>query len=203
MINHWDERYAQEAYAYGEEPNAFLQQELQRLTPGNILFPAEGEGRNAVFAARHGWKVWAFDQSTEGRKKALALADKHGVQIDYLVEDYKKLPYQPDQFDVIALIYAHFPTEIKSDIHKHLLQFLKPGGKIIFEAFSKKHLEYVQNNPKVGGPKEAGMLFSAEELQNDFSDFDVQYLKEEIIELSEGLYHNGTGSVMRFIGTKK
>jgi len=47
------------------------------------------------------------------------------------------------------------------------------------------------------------MLFSVEEVQNDFSDFEVHYLKEEEVELSEGLYHNGISSVVRFVGRKK
>lgn len=44
----WDQRYAEEEFAYGEQPNNFLQQQLSLLKPGKILFPAEGEGRNAV-----------------------------------------------------------------------------------------------------------------------------------------------------------
>jgi SAM-dependent methyltransferase len=203
MSNQWDDRYANAAYAYGEAPNIFLKQELDKLKPGKILFPAEGEGRNAVYAATKGWEVSAFDQSIEGQKKALALAAKNNVQIDYLVDDYKNLPYQNDEFDVIALIYAHFPADLKSPIHQHLLPFLKPGGLIIFEAFSKKHLEYVTLNPKVGGPKDINMLFSKEELESDFSEFDFLTLSESEIELNEGLYHNGTGNVMRFVGVKK
>ncbi|NVM67000.1 hypothetical protein FHW88_005321 [Mucilaginibacter sp. SG538B] len=62
----WDQRYAEEEFAYGEQPNNFLQQQLSLLKPGKILFPAEGEGRNAVFAAGLGWAVSAFDISIEG-----------------------------------------------------------------------------------------------------------------------------------------
>lgn len=202
MSNQWDDRYSQEAYAYGETPNLFLKEQLDKLNPGVILFPAEGEGRNAVYAATKDWKVFAFDQSKEGRKKAMLLADKKGVHIDYLVDDYNNLPYATNQFDAIALIYAHFPSNLKSIIHKHLIPFLKPGGTVIFEAFSKSHLEYNSKNPQVGGPKDIDMLFNQKELETDFSSFDIQLMEECEIELNEGLYHNGRGSVMRFIGTK-
>jgi hypothetical protein len=48
MKEFWNERYANEEYAYGEEPNEFFKQELARLQPGRILLPADGEGRNGV-----------------------------------------------------------------------------------------------------------------------------------------------------------
>ena len=47
----WDERYNEENFAYGHEPNVLLKKILDKLPAGKILFPAEGEGRNAVYAA--------------------------------------------------------------------------------------------------------------------------------------------------------
>lgn len=203
MLQHWNERYAQIEYAYGELPNSFLKQELDKLTPGTILFPAEGEGRNAVYAASKGWVSKAFDQSIQGKHKANNLAKSIGVDIDYIVEDIYKLPYIDAEFDVIGLVYAHFPADVKSNFHKHLLRFLKPGGTLIFEAFSKDHLNYSSHNPKVGGPKDIDMLFSLDEIKSDFEGFDIQILEDVEVELSEGLYHNGIGKVIRFVGTKK
>jgi len=62
----WDQRYADSEYVYGTSPNDFFKQELDKLGPGKILLPAEGEGRNAVYAAEKEWDVWVFDQSEEG-----------------------------------------------------------------------------------------------------------------------------------------
>ena len=202
-INRWDERYSQGEYAYGEAPNNYLKNELDKLTPGTILFPAEGEGRNAVYAAINGWDVAAFDISVEGQKKALQLAAKHNVEINYWVGALETLPLAENQFDALALIYAHFPADIKSSYHKTLSSFLHKGGIVIFEAFSKKHIDYIAKNEKVGGPRDIASLFSIEEIQADFSDFDIITLEEVEIELNEGIYHNGTGSVIRFVGKKK
>ena len=56
MKDMWEERYAADEYAYGEEPNAFFKACLDGLpAPGRLLLPGEGEGRNAVYAARQGW----------------------------------------------------------------------------------------------------------------------------------------------------
>lgn len=199
----WNERYAKVEYAYGEHPNRYLEEQLKKLTPGRILFPAEGEGRNAVFAAKLGWKAFAFDISTEGQKKALQLAERNNVTIDYQVGELEKLNYKSDQFDAIALIYAHFPAKIKSQVHKSLDKYLRKGGIIIFEAFSKNHLQYSSENDKVGGPKDIDSLFSIEEVRADFSNYDFLELNEAEVNLSEGLCHNGLGSVIRFVARKK
>lgn len=198
----WDDRYSKEEFAYGKQPNNFLEEQLENLNPKTILFAAEGEGRNAVFAAKLGWKVTAFDISIEGKNKALKFAENNNVTIDYQVGELQTLGFQPQQFDTIALIYAHFPAEIKSLYHKKLETYLRKDGLIIFEAFSKNHLDYIAKNEKVGGPKEIEMLFSIEELKTDFPDYEIILLEEKEIELNEGQFHNGKGSVIRFVGRK-
>lgn len=199
----WNERYANDEYAYGEQPNKYLEEQLKQLPAGSILFPAEGEGRNAVFAAKQGWKVFAFDISLEGQKKAQRLAERNQVTIDYQVGEFEKLNYGAGQFDAIALIYAHFPASIKSNLHKALSKYLRKGGTVIFEAFSKKHLQYLALNEKVGGPKDIDSLFSIEEIRADFADYDFIELAETEVDLNEGLYHNGLGSVIRFVARKR
>ena len=199
----WNDRYSNSAFAYGEEPNNFFKEQIEKLNPGTILLPAEGEGRNAVYAAKLGWKVAAFDISEEGKNKALKLAEANNVKIDYKVGELETLNYQPEQFDAIALIYAHFPAEIKSYLHKTLETYLRKDGIIIFEAFSKKHLEYLAINDKVGGPKDIESLFSTEEIKADYPNYEIIQLEEIEIELNEGLFHNGKGSVIRFVGKKK
>lgn len=199
----WNDRYSKEGFAYGELPNNYLKAQLEQLTPGAILFPAEGEGRNAVFAAKLGWTVSAFDISVEGKKKALRLAETNNVAIDYQVGALQSLNYNTEQFDVLALIYAHFPADIKSIYHQTLDKYLRKNGVVIFEAFSKKHLDYNTRNEKVGGPKDIAMLFSMDEIKADFANYEILELEETEIELNEGLYHNGTGSVIRFVGRKK
>ncbi len=201
-VERWNDRYSKAEFAYGIEPNTYLKEQLEKVIVGTILFPAEGEGRNAVFAARLGWKVSAFDISVEGMKKALQLAAVNNVTIDYQVGELQTLNYTPEQFDVIALIYAHFPAASKSLYLKTLDRYLRRGGLVIFEAFSKRHLEYLAKNEKVGGPKDEASLFSIEELKADFANYEIIELVEKEIELSEGLFHNGKGSVIRFVGRK-
>ncbi len=202
MKEFWNERYSSEDFVYGEQPNDFLKEQLKTLSVGSILFPAEGEGRNAVYAAARGWTVSAFDQSSEAKKKAMRLAAQHNVTLSYEVGTPETLTYAPEQFDVLALIYAHFPADKKSAYHQTLSTYLRPGGTVIFEAFSKGHPDYQRRNPGVGGPKDLAMLFSTDELAADFAGFEVLQLAEQEVELQEGAFHQGTGSVIRLVGRK-
>jgi 2-polyprenyl-3-methyl-5-hydroxy-6-metoxy-1,4-benzoquinol methylase len=199
----WNDRYSNDEFAYGVQPNNYLKEQLEKLAIGTILFPAEGEGRNAVFAATMGWTVSAFDISSEGKNKALKLAATNNVTIDYHVGELQALNYSNEQFDAIALIYAHFPAAIKSIYHQAIEKYLRKGGTIIFEAFSKKHIDYLSKNEKVGGPKDIESLFSIAEINADFANYEIIELAEKEIELNEGLFHNGQGSVIRFTGRKK
>ena len=201
--NVWDNRYRDKAFAYGKEPNDFFRDQLAQLSPGRILMPADGEGRNGVYAATLAWQVTAVDLSTEGQAKALHLAKELGVSIEYIVGDLEYLDFAVESFDAIGLIYAHFLADKKSAVHKKLSRYLKPGGTIIFEAFSKSHLEIKRANPKVGGPGDIDMLFSTEELAADFAHFDIDILRQEEVVNEEGLYHEGKSSVIRFVGKKR
>ncbi|MBU2997910.1 class I SAM-dependent methyltransferase [Cellulophaga baltica] len=199
----WDDRYREKEYAYGIKPNVFFKKEIEKLNISKILFGAEGEGRNAVFTKTLGHDVVAFDISHEAKKKALKLAEQNGVTLDYKVGELPNLGFKPKSFDVIALIYAHFPSIIRQEYHKMLDTLLKPGGYIIFEAFSKNHLKYKMENPKVGGPGDLDVLFSIDELKSDFKNYNIIQLEEKTIELDEGIYHIGQGSVIRFIAKKQ
>ena len=169
MKEFWNDRYAAKEFAYGKEPNVFFRLELDKLDKGKILLPADGEGRNSVYAALNGWTSYACDLSSEGKRKADKLAVQNGVELNYIVGDFGSLAYGMQFFDVIALVYAHFPPEKKHEYHKLVDKYLKVGGTIIFEAFGKEHLNYNSENPKVGGPRDLEMLYSVEEIENDFS----------------------------------
>ncbi len=197
MSEFWNERYALKEYVYGTEPNVFFKNQVTKLSPGKILFPAEGEGRNAVHAARLGWDVYAFDSSIEARKKAYLLAKEHAVGIKYDLNDIETAEYPLDFFDCIVLIFAHFHPFERNYFHNKLLSFLKPGGTIILEGFSKKQLQF-----NSGGPRTVEMLFSEEEIENDFKLLSKLELEESEIILDEGKFHQGSASVIRFVGEK-
>lgn len=197
MSDFWNQKYSTVEYLYGLEPNHFFKNQLQKLNPGRILLPAEGEGRNAVYAAKLGWEVFAFDPSFEGQKKALKLASKYNVTIFYDLKSYQEARYSDNSFDAIALTYAHLPPSLRKTMHENYALWLKPGGSIVLEAFSKEQLHY-----NSGGPKDESMLFSEEELSDDFKNLSSLAVSLEETELNEGPGHQGRAAVIRMVGKK-
>lgn len=204
MKEMWEDRYAADAYAYGIQPNEFFKETLHTFQlKGEVLFPAEGEGRNAVYAAKNGLKTTAFDISNNAKSKALQLAKLEKVTISYEVGDFLKLAFVEKTFDAAVLIYAHFPPPLLAVYHKKIGELIKPNGLVILEGFSKNNLKYREENPAIGGPNAVEMLFSTETIKNDFPNFEIIQLEEVEVTLSEGEFHQGKGSVIRFIGRKK
>jgi SAM-dependent methyltransferase len=193
----WDSRYSAEEYIYGKEPNSYYRSVLDTLEPGHILLPGEGEGRNAVYAAKRGWRVTAFDISIEARRKAEALAKSEGVEISYLTGSFEEISLQAGSFDCIALIYVHMYHADREAYTNKLSGALKHGGTLLMEAFSKRQIE---NNS--GGPKDISMLFSAEEVRKEFSTLGIIELSEQEIILNEGTFHIGKADVIRLRALK-
>lgn len=200
MKEFWNERFAKEEFIYGTEPNFFLKSELDKISKkGKALFPLEGEGRNACYAAKMCWNVEAFDFSIAGKEKAMRLCDSYSVPITYKISKAEDFEFQKDTYDLVVLIYAHVNAKLRKDFHHNVVKSLKPGGQIILEAFHPKQLK---NAYQSGGPKSLEMLYTLDEIKIDFKDLTELKGGELEIELNEGEYHRGKGFVTRLTGVK-
>ncbi|AFN74190.1 SAM-dependent methyltransferase [Melioribacter roseus P3M-2] len=197
MKDLWDKRFSSDEYIYGIEPNEFFKSQLDKLTPGRLLLLGEGEGRNAVYAAALGWKVDAVDFSQSGKIKAERLAAEKKVTINYIVHDLSDYQPEPESYDAAGLFFLHLEEDLRKEVHKKAIDALKKGGRLIMEAFEKEQLEYDS-----GGPKNLSLLYSLEDIAEDFIDLDFEYFAKEIVELNEGKGHGGKASVIRFTGIK-
>lgn len=197
MKEFWDSRYKEPDFAYGTRPNEFFQENLDKLPVGKLLLPAEGEGRNAVYAARKGWDVTAFDFSIQAMLKTFQLAERYDVSLQYTVQDVATFSSKGIEYDAVGLFYAHFPPELRPAFHQKIVQSLKKSGTVLLEAFHKNQKYYTS-----GGPKDETMLFSVEELQNEFKGLNILTLEDKIIELDEGPYHQGKAHVVRMVAIK-
>lgn len=193
----WDQRYSSDTYVYGKEANAFFSAQLEHMKPGFLLLPGEGEGRNAVYAAGMGWKVTAFDQSRVGQSKALALASEFKVEISYRVSSLADFHFSEDFYDVVGLFFFHTDPKSRKYLHQEVIRTLKPGGKLILEAF---HKEQIGNN--TGGPRSPGMLFDEMTLAADFISLETHMLEKKTVILDEGPFHQGGAEIIRYIGIK-
>ena len=193
----WDERYSEPDYFYGTEPNEFFKHCLDKLAPGKLLLPGEGEGRNAVYSAKKGWDVMAIDFSEQAKIKAMRMAEENNVTINYIVSSASDYKYTEQEYDAAALVFVHFLRGIRENAHKSIIKSLKTGGTLIIEAFSK-----AQINNNSGGPKDVNALYCIEDFKNDFGELKITELSEYHLELNEGPYHKGPADVIRFTAIK-
>ncbi|TKG94009.1 class I SAM-dependent methyltransferase [Puteibacter caeruleilacunae] len=203
MKEFWDDRYSNEEFAYGTDPSDYFKKKLPMLNVGKILFPADGEGRNSVYAAQLGWEVSAFDFSEKAKVKADKLAESRGVTIDYTVQSILEEKYKQAEFDAIFLSFVHFEQAMKQEMHKRLDGYLKEGGVFILEAFSREHREINRVNPEAGGPPDENMMYSIEDIKRDFKNYEIIELEKKRTTLKQGIRHMGEAAVIRFIGIKR
>lgn len=199
MYEFWEQRYREEGYAYGEKPNTFFKQILDQLKPGKILLPAEGEGRNAIYAASKGWDVDAYDFSEQAIENAKDFASQHNVSINYSHSSHTDLDQYEQAYDAIGLIYAHVPNDIRQQFHHQLLALLKPGGSFIMEAFNTEQLGNAS-----GGPVDIKMLYELDHVRSDFeSECELEIIENVEESLAEGKYHVGKANFIRLLAIKK
>lgn len=199
-MNFWDQNFSVAGYKYGTAPNAFLVEQAGRLSPGSrVLVPGDGEGRNGVWLAQQGHDVTAVDVSTVGLAKARDLARERGVILHTVLADLAHWQVPAPSFDALVLVFLHLPAVLRAEVHRSLLQALKPGAWVVLEAFTPEQLRYAS-----GGPKDEDMLYTLDRLRSDFLPE-----AEEIVgltcetRLDEGPGHQGLGHVVRGVWRKR
>jgi SAM-dependent methyltransferase len=195
----WDQRYGQPGFAYGTEPNDFLAANAERSIPakGAVLSLAEGEGRNAVYLAKLGFRVTGVDGSRVGLEKAQALAKDRGVHIDTVVADLADYDLGTSRWDGIVSIWCHMPTAERAKLHERVVAALKPGGVFILEAYTPKQLEYT-----TGGPKAIDLLMPLATVREELAGLELVIGEEKLREVHEGTFHDGMSAVLQVVARK-
>lgn len=194
-MNHWDEKFKHEDYIYGVEPNEWIRSVFNDRGDSKIALLAEGEGRNAAYLATLGHKVTTYDFSKEGIEKTKRLAGSKGVEVDANLQDITIKDALPSNaYDVGISVFGHVPAEGKETMFSNLVNYVKPGGTVVFELYSKQQLEF-----GTGGPQNLDMLFSVDEIEGYLRNLsaDVIELKEIITMRHEGKMHNGKSAVIQ------
>lgn len=199
----WNERYAEDGFAYGSEPNDFLREALTERWPasaateGRALCLAEGEGRNAVWLAQRGWDVHAVDLSPVGLAKAERLAASRGVRVQTQVADLATLELEDDRYTLIVSIWAHVPPALRRRVHRAVVRALAPGGVFVLEAYAPANV-----GRGVGGPQDPALCMGRVELEAELSGLTIVYGVEKDREVHEGKYHAGLSAVTQLIAQR-
>jgi SAM-dependent methyltransferase len=193
----WDERYGEEGFAYGTEPNDFLRENAHRMPVGRVLCLAEGEGRNAVWLAEQGFDVTAVDASSVGLDKAQRLAAERGVRLHSVHADLADFDIGGDAWDGILSIFCHLPPPLRVDVHRRCVKGLRAGGVFLLEAYTPRQLAL-----KTGGPPVLDLLVEPEDLHAELSGLEFLMLDERERHIREGDFHDGVGAVVQVVARK-
>jgi 2-polyprenyl-3-methyl-5-hydroxy-6-metoxy-1,4-benzoquinol methylase len=195
MGNPWNERFGSEQYVYGEEPNLFIKKQANRLEKGRkVVCFAEGEGRNAVYLAKQGMEVTAYDYALNGLKKTEALAERNQVQIETKQKDLIQDEVPVEEFDAAIMVFGHFSKQDQKTVFDKLVSAVKPGGIVMLEVYSEDQVHY-----GTGGPKTLDMLYDPADLLQWLKGFKIMHFFYGEQERVEGELHTGVGHVIQVI----
>lgn len=162
----WDERYAAGELVWSATPNQFVEAELADLSPGRALDLAAGEGRNALWLAERGWQVTAVDFSLVGLDKGRALQERHprgrDLHVDWVHADALTFEAGPVPFDLVVMAYLQLPADERRTAVRRAFGSLRPGGTFFVVAHDSTNL-----TEGTGGPQDAAVLYTAEEVLSD------------------------------------
>ncbi len=192
----WDSLYADEAYVYGTEPNAFLRAQRDRLRPGQeVLAMADGEGRNGVWLAEQGLKVHAVDFSPVAQAKAEHLARSRGVDIQFEQADLLDWRWERARYDAIVAIFVQFVgSEERPALFRNMKRALKPGGILILQGYTRRQIKF-----GTGGPSSADNMYTEPMLREAFGDMEILHLCEHDDVISEGYKHHGMSALIDMV----
>jgi SAM-dependent methyltransferase len=198
MTADWDARYAEAGWAFGTEPNDFLRERTGDLPAGGrVLCLAEGEGRNAVWLARHGHAVTGVDTAGVGLAKAHELAASHGVTITTVVADLATYDLGDAVWDAIVSVFAHVPADVRRRVHAAIPRALRPGGVLLLEAYRPQQL-----GEGTGGPPDDARMMDLERLRTELHGLDWELARELTRDVVEGRFHTGRAHTVQLLARR-
>jgi tellurite methyltransferase len=140
--NYYDQRYKQDDYYWGFQPSVMCYKVLQHMPPVKHLRLLDigcGEGKDAVFFARNGYDVTAFDLAEPGIEKTKRLAEYLGVHIHTFVADVNEFRLDTE-FDILYSngVLHYIPLELRENIFNNYKKYTSVNGINILSAFVKK-----------------------------------------------------------------
>jgi tellurite methyltransferase len=195
--------YKTPEYFFGKEPSPIVYQ-LIRLAPPlkklRVLEIGCGEGRNAVFLARNGYDVTAFDVSKTGIQKTKEWSGRLGLNINAFVADMKTFRIHK-KFDVIfsTWTFQFLPEAFRKDVIANCQKHTKANGLNAFSVFVKK--PYL----KVPHHERNSRLWTSGELLNCYWNWQIEFCNEEVFNCECGgtpHKHAGNSVIARKISLK-
>lgn len=182
----YEKCYEGDGYYWGTEPASFLDDLLSAVNRDpsevSVLDIGCGEGKDAVYMARKGCRVTAFDLTESGIRKTKKLAENAGVNVNAFVADINDFETD-EKFDIVystGTIQYLFEENIAS-FFEIISKITNIGGIVYFNVFvDKPFLELPPDWDKEEKMWKTGELFTY------FGNWKIHMIKESIFEDNSG-----------------
>ncbi|MCP2167815.1 class I SAM-dependent methyltransferase [Goodfellowiella coeruleoviolacea] len=127
----WDELYGSREQLFSGAPNGVLVTEVADLPPGQALDVGCGEGADALWLARRGWRVTAVDISLTALRRAAATGADTADRVAWTRADLTSTPLPAEAFDLVSAQYFPLPKQPDHTVLRGLLAAVAPGGTLL------------------------------------------------------------------------
>jgi tellurite methyltransferase len=197
----YNEKYRGESFYWSTHPSKTSFEVLKHMPPKRHLRLLDigcGEGRNAVFFARNGYEVHAYDLSEKGLEKTARLAQQAGVSIHTFQADFYQFRLTEPYDIIFSTGTLHFCDQsVRTELFENLKAFTSEGGINVFSIFVKK--------PFIPPPPDAdaeARPWRSGELLTLYHDWKIESFTEEIFDcMSSGVPHQH--AVNRMVARKE
>jgi SAM-dependent methyltransferase len=162
----WDARYSSADSLWSGNPNRHLVTEADGLAAGTALDAGAGEGADAIWLARRGWRVTAVDVSGVALERAAAHAAAAGDDVARLIEWQREdlLEWKPPEraYDLVNAQYLHLPRAFRHTLFTRLAAAVRDGGTLLIVGHHPADLETTLQRPN-----HPELLFTGDELASE------------------------------------
>ena len=177
---HWEARYVDRGSELDRAPSAWVvERSLMLPARAVVLDVAGGTGRNAAPVARSGRMVVVADFV----ERAVAAAVRRDPRILGVVTDAAALPFRGAAFDAIIVV-----SYLDRSAFKVFAALLKPGGTLLYETFTRAHLDVIARG-RARGPRNPAYLLEPGELSRLVAPLEVQEHEEGLVVDDAGERH--------------
>ncbi|MFC3997630.1 class I SAM-dependent methyltransferase [Nocardiopsis sediminis] len=129
---YWDDKYGSRERYFSGNPNGVLVTEVAGVSPGRALDVGCGEGADALWLARRGWRVTAADISRVALERAASAGADVAGRVVWTHADLTTAPPPAGAFDLVNAEYFPLPRRPDHAALRGLLAAVAPGGTFLF-----------------------------------------------------------------------
>jgi len=185
----WDDRYRRSSVVDARPARVLTDYGHLLPAAGDALDVASGLGGNAVFIARRGLRVQAWDLSAVAMTKLRDYAAEQGLEVYAQARDVSREPLPREAFDVIVV--SRF---LDRALPSALVTALRPGGLLFYQTFLRESVGGAT------GPRNPRFLLGTNELIRLFCALRLVAYREEGLIGDQGA---GFRNEALFIGQKQ